>query len=605
MSKTLDAAVKDICRANGNDRTRMIDIVRAVEEQFDHVSSEAMDLIARETGCHRVEVESVVSFYAFLSARPMGRVVVRLCNDIIDQMMGADRVADAFADALGISFGQTTPDGKISLEYTPCIGMCDQAPAALLNDVPLTSLTSDTAREIVAKLKQGAAPHQLVERLGDGNNAHDLVQSMVVNHIRQPGPVVFADMKPGEALRKAIAMSPHEVIRDVKTARLRGRGGAGFPTGMKWEFTRAANGEKRYVMGNADEGEPGTFKDRVILTEKADLVFEGMTIAGYAIGSDSGILYLRAEYAYLRPFLEHVLAERRNAGLLGKNICAKPGFDFDIRIQMGAGAYVCGEETALISSCEGLRGDPKNRPPFPAQKGYLGQPTTVNNVETFCCVARILEQGPGWFAQFGSKGSSGTKVLSISGDCRRPGIYEVPFGIPLKDVLKEVGAEDTIAVQIGGPSGQMVAANDFSRTICYDHLATGGSVMVFGPNRHIFDIASYFMHFFIEESCGYCTPCRVGNVLLKERLDAIRHGRGEPADLEYLQDLGTTIKTMSRCGLGQTSPNPVLTTLKNFRPTYDALVNERQNGMQPAFDLLAAVADAESITGRKSVHVRA
>ena len=603
MSGSPQAAIKQICESFGNDRRRMMDIVRAVQQQFGCVSGEAMTLIARQVGTHRVEVESVVSFYAFLSARPKGKVVIRLCNDIIDEMAGSERVAKAFSEELGIQFNETTLDGKITLEYTPCIGMCDQAPAALINEVVVTELSTDAARQIVRDLRSHMDPNRLVHRLGDGNNAHELVHAMVKNNIRKEGPIIFGPINRGEAIRKAIAMTPVEVIRAVKTARLRGRGGAGFPTGMKWEFTRAAPGEKRYVVCNADEGEPGTFKDRVILTERADRVFAGMTIAGYAIGSDEGILYLRGEYAYLREFLEHVLQKRRDDGLLGRNILGKQGFHFDIRIQMGAGAYVCGEETALLSSCEGLRGDPKNRPPFPAQKGYLGCPTVVNNVETLCCVTKILEDGPGTFAEHGSAGSTGTKLLSISGDCKRPGVYEVELGIKLADVLKMAGAEDAMAVQVGGASGQMVGPEGYSRTICFDDLATGGSIMIFGPERNILKVAERFMDFFIEESCGYCTPCRVGNVLLKERLGQIIEGRGEPGDLKYLQELGEAVKMASRCGLGQTSANPVLTTLKNFRPAYMALVRENATGLQPTFDLRAAVADAEAIVGRQSVHI--
>jgi [NiFe] hydrogenase diaphorase moiety large subunit len=390
------------------------------------------------------------------------------------------------------------------------------------------------------------------------------------------------------------------VIRDIKTSRLRGRGGAGFPTGMKWDFTRQAEGAERYVVCNADEGEPGTFKDRVILTERADLTFEGMTIAGYAIGAHAGILYLRAEYAYLRAFLERTLADRRAKGLLGKNIGGKAGFDFDIRIQMGAGAYICGEESSLLNSCEGRRGDPRTRPPFPAQKGFRASPTTVNNVETFCCVARILDKGPDWFAQIGSKGSSGAKVLSVSGDCKRPGVYEVPFGLTIGALLKLAGAEDAAAVQVGGASGQMIGPSDFGRTICYDDLATGGSIMVFGPKRDLLEIAGQFMEFFVEESCGYCTPCRVGNVLLRDKLEAFREGRAGTEDIAYLESLGKTIKVSSRCGLGQTSPNPVLSTLKNFRSLYEAGILGDQNGLKADFDVLKALGDAEAIAGRPS-----
>ncbi len=603
MSENLQTSVREICRAFNNDRARMMDIVLAVQAKFGCVSSEAMDAIAKAASTHRVEVESVVSFYAFLSSRPKGKVVIRLCNDVIDRMHGADRVAETFRQELGIGFGETTPDGQISLEYTPCIGMCDQAPAALVNDVVVTELHRSTAQHIVREINRHMDPRRLVTRLGDGNNAHQLVQAMVNNNIRKAGPVIFAPSDLGAGLAKALAMSPAEVIRDIKTARLRGRGGAGFPTGMKWEFARGANDQNRYVVCNADEGEPGTFKDRVILTERPELLIEGMAIAGYAIGASEGIIYLRGEYAYLRAFLEHMLSECRNWGILGQNIGGKKGFHFDIRIQMGAGAYVCGEETSLLSSCEGLRGDPKNRPPFPAQKGYQGHPTIVNNVETFCCVTRIMDKGAGAFAQLGSAGSPGTKLLSVSGDCRSQGVYEVEFGIKLRDVLKMVGGEDAGAVQVGGPSGRMVGPDEFDRPICYDHLATGGALMVFGPERNVVDIARQFMEFFVEESCGYCTPCRVGNILLKERLEQILAGRGERADLAYLQELGETIKTMSRCGLGQTSANPVLSTVQNFPAAYEALLKDtRTDGFRPTFDIGAALGEAQAIVGRRSVH---
>jgi [NiFe] hydrogenase diaphorase moiety large subunit len=605
MSENLDKAVRDICQACGNDRGRLMDIVRGVQEKFGQVSGKAMDLIAAQVGVHRVEVQSVVTFYAFLSEKPKGKFVIRVSNCVPCMMSGAQRVARSFEEALGISMGQTTPDGRISLEWTACMGMCDQGPAALVNGQVMTYLGPDRAKGIVEVLKTHDEPPamSLVHKLGDGNNAGDLIRSAVHNNIRKEGPVIFAPVTVGAALHKALSMTPQEVIREVKTARLRGRGGAGFPTGMKWDFTRSAEGKDKVVICNADEGEPGTFKDRVILTERAELLLEGMTIAGYAIGAGTGILYLRGEYAYLLAYLESVLAGRRKAGLLGKSAGGKKGFDFDIRIQMGAGAYICGEETALISSCEGKRGDPKNRPPFPAQRGYMDKPTSVNNVETFCCVARIIENGSGWFVEMGSRGSPGTKLLSVSGDCAKPGVYEVPFGIKLSEVLSLVGAANTIAIQVGGPSGQMVGPKDFERTICYDDLATGGSVIVLGKGRDLLKVAAEFMEFFVEESCGYCTPCRVGNVLIKERLDKIIAGLGEPRDMAYLEQLGQTVKTASRCGLGQTSANPVLSTLKNFPELYQTLVKCQTEGLQRSFDLAAAVSQAEAITGRKMIHV--
>ena len=603
MTENLQSAIKEICRACDNDRTRMMDIVGAVQERFGHVSGEAMEMIAGKVDSHRVEVESVVSFYAFLSDRPKGRVTIRLCNDVVDKLYGVEKVADAFREELGIDFGETTDDGRFSLELVQCIGMCDQPPAALINDKVMTWLSSDAARRIVKTLRENDCDvDKLQHTLGDGNNAHDLVRSMVSNNIREKGPVVFGEFDPGSALDKAVSMTPVEVVRDIKTARLRGRGGAGFPAGMKWEFTRAASGDRKFIVCNADEGEPGTFKDRAILTERPHLLFEGMTIAGYAIGAETGILYLRGEYAYLREFLESVLDERRESGMLGKAAGGKDGFDFEIRIQMGAGAYVCGEETALLSSCEGLRGDPKNRPPFPAQEGYLGLPTAVNNVETLCCAARILDRGPGWFASIGVQGSPGTKLLSVSGDCKSPGVYELPMGISVRELLDRVGAPKARAVQVGGPSGRMIGEQEYERTISYDDLGTGGAVVVFNADRDVLSVVRDYLEFFIEESCGYCTPCRVGNRLLLERLDRIIDGRGEPADLPYLEELGKTVMTASRCGLGQTSPNPVLTTLENFRGEYEKKLGERDDGMQSGFDIRKALGDSEGIAGRKSVH---
>lgn len=602
MSKDLSAAVKEICLQYNNDRTCLMDILRKVQADWGSVSDEAIDVIAGAVSIPRVEVESTVTFYAFLSKEKKGKIVIRLCNDIIDRLAGMDVVAQAFKDELGIDFGETTPDGLISLEYTPCIGMSDQAPAGVVNDEVITYLSTDKAREIVRTLKKTGDPKKLVSRLGDGKNAGPLVNSMVHNNIRKKGEVIFADYPDGAGLKKTLTMSPVEVINEVTNARLRGRGGAGFPAGMKWQFTRAAEDPIKYVICNADEGEPGTFKDRVLLTEYPERLFEGMTIAGYAIGAQQGIVYLRAEYAYLLEMLENVLDKRRKNGMLGKSVLGKKEFDFDINIQLGAGAYVCGEETALISSCEGTRGDPKNRPPFPAQKGYMGHPTCVNNVETYVAAVRLMDMGAAWFTSIGSKGSSGTKLLSISGDCHSPGVYEYPFGITIEQLLKDVGAEDAKAVQIGGASGQMIGKEDYKRTICYDDLATGGSIMIFGAERDILDVVKHFMEFFVEESCGYCTPCRVGNVLLKGYLERIMAGNAEESDLEIMKSLGNTVKVTSRCGLGQTSPNPILTTLDKFYPEYKKLLKTAEDGFKPSFNIQDVLQESQSITGRKSVH---
>lgn len=595
MTTSVDSVVSEACRAVGYDSTRLMDVAREVQSRLGCVCPEAIDAIHRQLAVPRLTVQSLVSFYSFLSEVPRGKVVIRLCDDVVDRLSGYERVARAFSEELGVPMGGTTPDGAIGLQRTACIGMSDQAPAALVNDVVVTDLSSDRAREVVAELRQHMTPERLVKKLGDGNNAHPLVRSMVRNHIRKAGPVVLSEPHRGEAIHKTAGLSPTEVIRSVKTARLRGRGGAGFPTGIKWEMARGAAGERKFVVCNADEGEPGTFKDRVLLTELPDRVFAGMTIAGYAIGAREGILYLRGEYAYLRRFLEDVLARRRADGLLGRRIAARQAFDFDIRIQMGAGAYVCGEESSLLSSCEGQRGDPRNRPPFPVQRGYLGCPTVVNNVETLACVTRILDSGPAAFSEVGSKQSAGSKLLSISGDVGRAGVYEVPFGTRLRDILALAEGRDAAAVQLGGPSGRLLGPADFERVLCYDDLATGGALVVFGPGRNPVEIAHMYMEFFEDESCGYCTPCRVGNVLLRRGLERVLSGRGEPSDLQQFEAIGRTMKTASRCGLGQTSANPVLTSLQSFRPLYDSLVREHPQKYRRSFDLEGATAEAAQI----------
>ncbi len=593
-------AIKAICEKYGNDRARLMDMVREVQDTFDHVPREAFGLIAEEANTHRVEVESVVSFYSFLSDKQQGAVVIRLCDDIIDRFQGSEAVGEALQKELGIGFGETTADGKITLEKTACIGMSDQAPAMMANDVMVTNLTPEKIPDIVAQLKSNPDPQALVAEPGDGNNADPLVNAMVDNNIREGGPVILSDYRKDAGLRKALTQTPEEVIEDVKASGLRGRGGAGFLTGFKWELTRKSAGAEKFVLCNADEGEPGTFKDRVLLTERPDLVLEGMTVAAYCIGAETGIIYLRAEYAYLRKFLEGKLNQRREANLLGNNILGNEGFNFDIRIQMGAGAYVCGEETSLISSCEGTRGDPTDRTPFPVVAGYMVAPTSVNNVESLCCAARIMDMGPGWFAAIGTKRSTGTKLLSVCGDCERPGVYEVPFGTKLQDILQRVGATDVAAVQVGGPSGQMVGPSCFQQGISYEELSTGGAMMIFSNQRDLLEVAEAFMEFFVDESCGYCVPCRVGNVLLKNRLGRVRQGEGSQEDLAYLERLGESVKKMSRCGLGQTSPNPVLSTLKNFRPVYNALVKESKTGFNPSFNIMRAVEEASTIAGRRS-----
>lgn len=593
----LQESVHSTAEKYEKDPKRMLDIIRDVQDKLGCISKEAIDAIAGELDVAPVDVEGVATFYHFFSAKPVGKYAVYLNDGVVAKMKGRDVIAKAFEKEAGAKFGSISSDGLIGLFDTSCIGMSDQEPAAIINGVVFTSLTEAKVKELVAGMKNGKDVGSLVTKYGDGQNSSELVKSMVVNNIRRKGDVLFAPFTKGSAVKKAASMQPADIVEEIKKSNIRGRGGAGFPVGMKWDFTAKSQANKKYIICNADEGEPGTFKDRVILTELPHLLFEGMAVAGYAIGADEGLVYLRAEYAYLKNYLENVLEQLRKENIIGKDIAGKKGFNFDLRIVLGAGAYVCGEESALMESAEGRRGQPRNRPPFPAQKGYLGKPTAVNNVESLCTCAVILVNGAEWFKTMGTVQSKGTKLLSISGDCENPGVYEVEFGITIQNILETVGGRDAIAVQVGGPTGTCVSKKDFGRRICYDDLSTGGSVIVIGPNRDLLEIVNSFMDFFVLESCGWCTPCRAGNVIIKNKLEKIISGHASKKDLSELEEWCNIVKTMSRCGFGTASPNIVLTTIKNFPEVYEAKLKEEVN-YNTAFDLLSAVKLSCETVGR-------
>lgn len=389
------------------------------------------------------------------------------------------------------------------------------------------------------------------------------------------------------ALGKVLTeMTPQEVIDVIKASGLRGRGGAGFPTGVKWSFAAANDADQKYVCCNADEGDPGAFMDRSVLEGDPHAVLEAMAIAGYAIGASQGYIYIRAEYPIAVKRLQIALQQAREYGLLGKNIF-DTGFDFDIDLRLGAGAFVCGEETALLTSIEGKRGEPRNRPPFPAVKGLYGKPTILNNVETYANICQIILNGAEWFNGIGTEKSKGTKVFALGGKIKHTGLVEVPMGTTLREIVEEIGGgvpggRKFKAAQTGGPSGGCIPASKMDVAIDYDSLLAIGSMMgsggliVMDDTNCMVDIAKFFLEFTVDESCGKCTPCRIGTRRLLEMLDKITSGRGEPGDIEKLEHLCEYIKSNSLCALGQTAPNPVLSTLHYFRDEYEAHVNEHR-----------------------------
>jgi len=411
-----------------------------------------------------------------------------------------------------------------------------------------------------------------------------------------------------EALAKCLSeYTPAQVIDIVKASGLRGRGGAGFPTGLKWSFAAANAADQKYVCCNADEGDPGAFMDRSILEGDPHALIEAMAIAGYAIGASQGYVYVRAEYPIAVERLQIAINKAKEYGLLGKNIFGK-GFDFDLEIRLGAGAFVCGEETALMTSIEGHRGEPRPRPPFPALKGLFGKPTVLNNVETYANIAQIILNGPEWFAAMGTEKSKGTKVFALGGKINNTGLVEVPIGTSLRTVIEEIGGgipggKKFKAAQTGGPSGGCIPAEYLDLPIDYESLISIGAMMgsggliVMDEDNCMVDIAKFFLEFTVDESCGKCTPCRIGTKRLYEMLEKITSGNGTLEDLDEMEKLCNYIKNNSLCGLGQTAPNPVLSTLRHFRDEYIAHVVDKKCPAGVCKDLLTFVIDADKCKG--------
>jgi len=589
--------VKSVAEKYGNNPTRLMDILIDIVEKEGYISEENISEIANQLNISKVDVEQTVSFYHFFPGKSRGKYTIYLNKSLVAIMNGREEVAEAFEKATGTKFGTVSADGLFGLFDTSCIGMNDQEPAAIINRIIFPKITTYRVRELIKAFRAGKEAEEMVNSYGGGQNQSVLIKSMVTNNINRRGPVIFGDYTAGDALKKLTSLTPKEVIDIVKNSNLRGRGGAGFPTGLKWEFCKKSKSSERYLLCNADEGEPGTFKDRVILTEIPHLLFEGMIIAGFSINAKEGILYLRMEYKYLKKYLEAVLIDFRSKGWLGNNALGIEGFNFDIRIQFGAGAYVCGEESALIESAEGKRGEPRNRPPFPVQVGYLNAPTVVNNVETLCSVVKILLNGADWYKSMGTKETAGTKLLSISGDVRYPGVFEIEWGMTVREMLEMSGAVNTKAVQVGGPSGRLIGENEFQRTICYEDLPTGGAMIVIGMERKILDVVMNFTNFFIDESCGSCAPCRYLTVILKNKLQKIMDGKGIAKDIDDLVYWGKQMKNANRCGLGQTAANPILTSIENFRPEYEAKIDKRKE-FQSTFNLDTAILEASRAVGR-------
>jgi NADH-quinone oxidoreductase subunit F/NADP-reducing hydrogenase subunit HndC len=514
-------------------------------------------------------------------------------------------------------------DNDIQVIMTGCFGFCEKGPIVKMmpDNTFYTQVTPEDCREIVEEhLVKGRKVNRLLyedpknhEHISDSKHM-GFYKKQIRIALRNCGFINPEDIneyisRDGyQALASVLeANNRQQTIEIIKKSGLRGRGGGGFPTGLKWEFAAKNKADQKYVVCNADEGDPGAFMDRSILEGDPHSVLEAMTINGFCIEATKGVIYIRAEYPLAIERLKIAIGQAREFGLLGTNILGS-GFDFDIELRYGAGAFVCGEETALIHSMEGQRGEPTFKPPFPAECGYNGKPTNVNNVETYANVPAIILKGAEWFSSIGTEKSKGTKVFALAGKINNVGLIEVPMGITLREIIFEIGGgikdgKKFKAVQTGGPSGGCLTEAHLDTPIDYDNLIAAGSMMgsggmiVMDEDDCMVSIAKFYLEFTVEESCGKCTPCRIGNKRLHEILDKITKGNGTMDDLDNLKNLSQVIKDTALCGLGQTSPNPVLSTIENFWDEYLAHVNDKKCPAGQCRDLMRYEIEPESCVG--------
>lgn len=540
---------------------------------------------------------------------------VMICGGTGCTSSGSDEVAERFIEEIK----KAGLDKEILVVRTGCFGLCELGPVVVVypEGVFYSRVKPEYVPEIVEEHLLKGRPvrkyiygESLEEKAIKPLEETPFFRKQRRIALRNCGVINPEDIKEAiafdgyKALAKVLTeMTPEQVIEEVKKSGLRGRGGGGFPTGVKWEFAYKQKETPKYVVCNADEGDPGAFMDRSILEGDPHSVLEAMAIAGYAIGANHGYIYVRAEYPLAVKRLKIAIQQAREYGLLGKDIFGT-GFDFDIEIRLGAGAFVCGEETALLNSIMGKRGEPRPRPPFPAVKGVWGKPTIINNVETFANIPPIILNGGEWFASIGTEKSKGTKVFALTGKVNNTGLIEVPMGTTLREIIYEIGGgipggKKFKAVQIGGPSGGCIPAELLDTPIDYDSLTSAGAMMgsgglvVMDEDTCMVNVAKFFLEFTVDESCGKCAPCRIGTKRMLELLDKITSGKGEEGDIEKLEELAKTIKATALCGLGQTAPNPVLSTLRYFRHEYEAHIKEKRCPAGVCTALLSFVIDPE------------
>jgi NADH-quinone oxidoreductase subunit F len=536
-------------------RTMVLPALHKAQSFYGWLPQDAQELIAHELKIPLAEIHGVIEFYTMFYNKPIGRKTIRVCGDPACAMKGSERLLDHLCDHHKLTPGATTQDGSITVEQAPCLGLCDHAPAILTSDDGQWTIGDDNLHR----------PSSLVYG-----------QDRILTSNCGNGTTSLAQYGDYPSLRKALTMSADAVIAEIKASGLVGRGGAAFPTGVKWEGARNAIGNEKYIVCNADESEPGTFKDRVLLIDDPHRMIEGMIIAAYAINSSRGFIYLRGEYPYIAPIIENALNEARKANLLGEKICGT-NFSFDIELRIGAGAYICGEETALFESIEGKRGFPRVKPPFPVTNGLFDKPTVINNVETLCNVPLIIARGAKGYRAIGTEKSPGPKLFCVSGDVAKPGVYEIPFGMTLRELLKQAdaGTDDQTekrirAILFGGAAGAFATMDHLDVKLTFEDLRAAGLplgsgvVMVFDETRDLREVLVQLAHFFAHESCGKCFPCQLGTQRQLEILENNLHGKFKRGDKEALSDICFAMTKASLCGLGQTAGSAVMSAMSLF-----------------------------------------
>lgn len=544
----------------GRQRDALLPVLWEVQTAFGYISADAVHAISKTLRVPATEIYGVISFYSLFHTEPTGTTTIHVCTSPSCALGGCDAVLHALRDRSGLVDGRdTTADGALTVLETTCLGLCDDAPAALISE-----------RGVGERLYGPFTAEEPLRSNGQrsGHIGGERVMLKGYSHHRSQSLAEYGDYA---ALRRAVQdMTPEQVIAEVEASGLIGRGGAAFATHLKWKFTRQSPGQPHYIVCNADESEPGTFKDRVLLEAQPHLVLEGLALGGYAVGASTGYVFVRGEYPEAYHALEVALAESKSAGLLGQHIMGS-AFSFDIELRRGAGAYICGEETALFEAIEGKRGFPRVKPPYPTTVGLFGKPTAVNNVETLCAIPLIVANGAAWFRQWGTDNSTGTKLVSVSGHVQRPGVYEITPGITLRHLLDhhcEGVTGDLQAVLMGGAAGTFLTPDEIDVPLTFEGLRKigstfgSGAIMVFNQSADLRDVLKRLGHFFQHESCGKCFPCQLGTQRQHEILD--RMDDPQPGDAQRLRDVGLTMTEASLCGLGQTAASAVLSAMTRW-----------------------------------------